>query len=749
MNFEEFEILKDVTGQLIDFTLNLRQSGHPGGSRSKMHMFWALLLSGKMKYDIRHPENPFGDRFILSAGHTIPLVYAALAIIGESFRKRFKETRDEKFKIDPSRIVFLEDLLKFRHREGLPGHAEFSGKTLFLKFNTGPSGHGLPPSVGEAFALKRAGLSDVKVWVIEGEGGLTPGASHESKNSAWGLGLDNLYWLIDWNNYGIDDRPTNSVVRGTPDDWFKPYGWNVVGCENGHDWKKVSEALERLEAQKKPDIPNAVWFKTRKGYGYGVYDNKSHGTPHQANSKMFWETRSEFIQRYNVEFVGYDNPVPEHNEFIKQTEENLKRIMNVVLKNELLVEHLTDRIVEIAQTLPTSKKAMLNPKIFEDEELFNPKMYPKEVFFEPGSKVANRNALKTWGAWINAESAKRYGRPLFLAASADLAKSTNISGFAEAFGNFKGYGWYNKDKNPKGVLLPQEITEFTNAGISCGVAAVNLSNNPFESFNGFYMATSTYGSFSYLKYGAYRLFSQMVQDCPIKLGKVLWVAGHSGPETADDSRTHFGIFSPIVTQLFPKGHVINLYPWEANEVPVLLGAAFSKNVPIVVLHLTRPPIEIPDRQKLGIPSYFEAAKGAYILRDFKIGKKDGTILVRGTMSTYNLLKIIDEIDTKYNLKVVAIPSKELFDMQPDEYKEKVLPWEEWENSMVITNESLRAVDDWLATKKCAEYSMSSDWDNRWRTGGTLEEVIKEAHLDPESILDGIKRFVERKAYLKG
>jgi len=742
LDFKEFEILKDVTGQLIDFTLNMRQSGHPGGSRSKMHVFWSLLLSGKMKYDIRHPENPFGDRFILSAGHTVPLVYAALAIIGEAFKKRFEETKDEKFRIDPSRIVLLKDLLRFRHRGGLPGHAEFSGKTLFLKFNTGPSGHGLPPSVGEAFALKRAGLSNVRVWVIEGEGGLTPGASHESKNSAWGLGLDNLYWLIDWNNYGIDDRPTSSVVSGTPQEWFEPYGWNVAGCENGHDWKEISETFEKLEAHKKDNVPNVAWFRTRKGYGYGVYDNKSHGTPHKANSDIFWKTRDEFIQRYGVEFVGYGKVAPEHEQFLKQTEENLKIALDVVLRNEQLLTHLTDRIIEIAESIPKTK-ITLEPKIFKDKEFFDYMKYPKEIFFEPGTKVANRKALSVWGAWINSESKRKYDRPLFLAASADLAESTNISGFAKGFGDFDGYGWYDKEKNPNGVLLPQEITEFTNAGISAGVAAINLSDKPFESFNGFYMATSTYGSFSYLKYGAYRLFSQMTQDCPVRLGKVLWIAGHSGPETADDSRTHFGIFSPVVTQLFPKGHVINLYPWEANEVPVLLGAAFSTNIPIVVLHLTRPPIEIPDRQKLGIPTYFEAAKGAYILKDFKDGKKDGTILVRGTMSTFNLLKVMNEIDQKYNLKIIAIPSKELFDIQPDEYKEKVLPWEEWENSMIITNESLRAVEDWLATKKCAQYSMSSDWDNRWRTGGTLEEVIEEAHLDPENILKGIKRFVEK------
>ena len=82
------------------------------------------------------------------------------------------------------------------------------------------------------------------------------------------------------------------------------------------------------------------------------------------------------------------------------------------------------------------------------------------------------------------------------------------------------------------------------------------------------------------------------------MGKTIWVAGHSGPETAEDFRTHFGIFAPGVTQLFPEGHIINLHPWEYNEVPVMLGAALKTDVPILALHLTRPPVEIPDREKL-------------------------------------------------------------------------------------------------------------------------------------------------------
>ena len=86
------------------------------------------------------------------------------------------------------------------------------------------------------------------------------------------------------------------------------------------------------------------------------------------------------------------------------------------------------------------------------------------------------------------------------------------------------------------------------------------------------------------------------QDSNLKVGKLIWVAGHSGPETAEDSRTHFGIFAPGVTQLLPDGHVINLHPWEHNEVAPALGAALATDVAVVALLLTRPPVDIPDRK---------------------------------------------------------------------------------------------------------------------------------------------------------
>jgi len=222
------------------------------------------------------------------------------------------------------------------------------------------------------------------------------------------------------------------------------------------------------------------------------------------------------------------------------------------------------------------------------------------------------------------------------------------------------------------------------------------------------------------------------------------VAGHSGPETAEDSRTHFGIFSPGVTQLFPEGQIINLYPWEHNEVPVVLGAALQRDIPLVAIHLTRPPIEIPDRAALGIPSHFEAAKGAYVLRPYRAGeRKMGTVIVQGTSSTANLVKILPDLDRAgLNVKIVAAISRELFDAQPESYKDEVLPAEDWVDSMVITNGSLQQMNIWLSGPTAASYSISADWDNRWRTGGTLDELIDEAHLSPNWLFKGVKKFAE-------
>ncbi len=749
--FPYWERTKDLIDQNIDLMLNYRQSGHPGGSRSKVHALLVTLLSGAMRWDIRHPEKRYGDRFVLVAGHTIPLIYATLAVFNEAMRIKYEQTGDKRYYVRPDRAVYWQDLLGFRRKGGLSGHAEMEGKTLFLKFNTGPSGHGSPAAAGEALALKRAGARGVRVWAFEGEGGLTPGASHEVMNSAWGLALDNLYYVVDWNDFGIDDHALSTVVHGTPTEWFASHGWRVFGAELGSEWGPVTQAILQMIMQPNPDSsPSVTWVKTRKGRGYYKYDNKSHGSPHQINSELFWRTKADFAAKYGVDWHGVGQPAPsEPGALETQFGANLKVVADALRSDQALVDYLAETLVARGDSVPEEAAALRighrgNP--FKDKRLYDYRSYPKEMYLPPGSKAANRNALAKWGAWVNGFGHQEYDRPIFLACSADLADSTNISGFGKPWDEFEGYGWYERRGGPEGVMLPQGITEFANAGIMAGAASVNLAEDPEANFDGFYGAASTYGSFSYLKYGLLRLFSQMTQDCQLKMGKVLWVAGHSGPETADDSRTHFGIFAPGVTQLFPEGQIINLHPWEHNEVPVVLGAALETDVPIIALHLTRPAIEIPDREALGMASHFQAAKGAYLVRDYKPGRpRGGTLIVQGTSAMANIIKLLPELEEReLDVKIVAAISPQLFAMQSSEYKEQILPARDRVDSTVITTQARWLMHDWLFSKVSETYALSSDWDDRWRTGGTLEEVIEEAHLSPQWILAGIERFVRER-----
>ena len=758
-HFGHWEKTGDLIDQFIDLMLNLRQSGHPGGARSKVPMMVASTLGAGMRWDIRHPERAFGDRYVLVAGHCCPVVYAMLAVYNEALRMRYERTGDERFLVpnaDDRQLVW-EDLLWLRHNAHLPGHAEMEGKTLFLKFNTGPSGHGMPAAVGEAVALKHAGAKGVKVFAVEGEGGHTAGAHHESKNSAFGLGLDNLTVLFDWNDHGIDFFENSSVVHGNPKEWYESHGWRVAGAEDGHDYASITKALlEIVHAEETGGRPGMVWFKTRKGRGYHKFDYASHGAAHKRNSELFWKCRADFAEKYGVTFEGAgDTNDPGEDACRTQTTGWFETVLDVLRQDEALVDYLSDTLIGLGDSVPTEIDDFnLDDarNLAADRSWLSLSELPDDLFVAPGDKAPNRTGFSKFGAWVNTKAHEVMGRPLVIACSADLADSTNISGFAKGYGEFEGFGWYQRDTNVGGSLLPQQITEFTNAGLSVGAATVNMSTSPEEEFLGFWTASSTYGSFSYLKYGMMRLFSQLAQDCPLKVGKTIWVAGHSGPETAEDSRTHFGIFSPAVTQLFPAGHVINLHPWEHNEVAPCLAAALASDRPIIALHLTRPAVTIPDREKLGVASHMEAARGAYVIKPHDPARpKEGTVIVHGTSTTDSIYELLPRFlaGEGPNVKLVQAVSWELFSMQDDAYRASILPHEDWLDSTVVTNGARRAMHDWLPHRTAERYAISSDWDDRWRTGGTVEEVKVEAHIDPASVWKGIERFArERDARLR-
>jgi transketolase len=171
-------------------------------------------------------------------------------------------------------------------------------------------------------------------------------------------------------------------------------------------------------------------------------------------------------------------------------------------------------------------------------------------------------------------------------------------------------------------------------------------------------------------------------------------------------------------------------------------------VPIIALHLTRPAVEIPDRAGLGMASHFEAARGAYLIRDVAPGTPSaGTVYVQGTVTTANVVKALPELDKRgVNVRIVACISPQLFRRQDGAYRERICSDADKWSGMAITNRAFKLMTDFVEGPIAKEYSLSSDWDNRWRTGGTVDEVMDEAHLGPGHILDAITRYAaEREA----
>jgi len=161
-----------------------------------------------------------------------------------------------------------------------------------------------------------------------------------------------------------------------------------------------------------------------------------------------------------------------------------------------------------------------------------------------------------------------------------------------------------------------------------------------------------------------------------------------------------------------------------------------------VLHLTRPAVEIPDRQALGLGSHLLAERGAYILRDYRPDlPQQGCVFVQGTMSTANLLKALPAIDQAgVNLKIVAVPSLDLFRLQSQEYQDTVVTKGDRLNSTYVTNMARRCLRDWALGPLADDWALSSDRDNRWRDGGSVDEVMLDAQLDPESIARWLIEF---------
>src|SRR5688572_21846338 len=248
-----------------------------------------------------------------------------------------------------------------------------------------------------------------------------------------------------------------------------------------------------------------------------------------------------------------------------------------------------------------------------------------------------------------------------------------------------------------------------------------------------------------------RVWSQQNQDSKFRTGVLNILAGHSGPETAADARTHFGIFSPQVWKLFPRGQVITLNFWDYNDVAAGYFAAAEiaareKEVGIIVVEVARPDFPVADRSTFADPDIKAAAKGFYVIRDFSPGMpKHGYVVAAGASSTFNLVKILPRLEEAgVNVKVVAAISEELFDRQPESYRHAVLPPESSQDLMFVSTGTKRMWPRRDTGPLTDAYSMTSDARDHWLTGGLEADVIAEAHLDAESIFAGVRRFAQER-----
>ena len=650
--------------------------------------------------------------------------------------------------------------------------------------NGGPSGIGIATAAGKAAFWDVVGApASPKVIALEGEFALTEGHAQELKTQALALQVGKrLRVMVSDNNAGIDDCLIGGEIGGVIAACFDgydivsqwtSYGWNVFTLTNGNDYSQVAAVLKAMDAVDPHDRrPIAAIGKTIKGYwptavdgkipGYGgdqLVSYPSHPYALKMNSEYFVALAQTFEKHYDVEFEGIrKGAVSNNRERLIQFKTNIDIVMSLLDRNGL-GDRLADRLVEIGDTVRDDVKLRISASSdpFLDDRLRvaalpeDPqkvsirnaisgaeKQVSIALFKKPGEVAGARRAISEIIKWMNYVTEGR-----FFTVAADLSESINVE-----HGSL--WGHYSPTDNPLGTRLKAPIQEAGNVSTAIGLVSQSASVDP-EKFAGVWALSGTYGAFTPLMYTPARVWSQQNQDSKFRVGVLHILSAHSGPETAADARTHFGIFAPQVWKLFPRSQVINLSFWDYNDVaPGYFAAAEiaarDPRVGIITLEVARPDFPVADRSHFADSDLRAAAKGLYVIRDFAPDKpRHGYVIAQGSSSTVNLVKALPKLEAAgVNVKVIAAISEELFDRQPQAYRDSVLPPEARYDLMVVSTGTRRMWPLRNLGPLTDEYSLTSDFDNSWRSGGLEAEVIAEAHLDPDAIFAGVERFANER-----
>ena len=515
----------------------------------------------------------------------------------------------------------MEDLKSFRQWESLtPGHPEV-GHTNGVEITTGPLGSGFASAVGMAMQSKsfaartkldQTDLMNNKIYVISGDGCMMEGSTAEAASLAGHQQLDNLICFYDDNNITIEGS-TDLAFSEDVAKRFEAYNWRVLKCADANDQTQIDAVL--AESQKSDGRPTLIIGTTKIGFGAPNKQGKA-----SAHGEPLGEDEIVALKEY----LGFSQDSFTVTDDVRAALST--RVAELATEEEAWnVEFDAFKAVN-----PESAKmidALLDKKIPENllEELLAVSPTDKAI----ASRASGGAVLQKASELI----------PALIGGAADLAPSTktNIVG-ADSF----------SPANRAGLNLHFGVREL----------AMGLAGNGMALFGGAIPYTSTFFVFSDYMKPAIRLASiQNIHE--------IYVFTHDSFFVGEDGPTHEPIEQIAMLRTIPGVTVIR--PAEANEVAHAWAAALKADGPVVLL-FTRQNLEPLSPELAG---NIDLAKGAYVLSE----DDNFEMILMATGSEVNAtLGAADILRSKgKRIRVVSMPSQELFMKQSCEYRESVLP----------------------------------------------------------------------------
>ncbi|MDO4813621.1 MAG: transketolase [Gemella sp.] len=516
--------------------------------------------------------------------------------------------------------VSIEELKNFRQwGSKTPGHPEY-GHTAGVDATTGPLGQGISTAVGfaqaERFLAAKYNKENHKIfdhytYVICGDGDLMEGVASEAASYAGFQKLDKLVVLYDSNNICLDGETKDAFTEDVRAR-YNAYGWHTSLVEDGTDVEAISKAIEEAKASGKPSL---IEVKTRIGEGSPnkADSNAAHGAPLGPD-----ETK---LTRENLGWTYEPFQVPEevYADFKTKVAERGAKDFEAWSK---LVEDYKKVYPELAEEI-TAILAGKDPVEIKAED------FPElEVGFSQATRNSSQDALNIAAAKL----------PNFLGGSADLAHSNMTY--------IKGEGLQDST-NPSNRNIQFGVREFAMGTILNGLAA----------HGGLRVYGGTFFVFSdYLK-AAIRLSA--LQGLP-----VTYVFTHDSIAVGEDGPTHEPIEHLAGLRAIPNLNVIR--PADARETQAAWHLALTSETTPTTLVLTRQNLTVEEGT-----NFEKVARGAYVV--YEEEGFDRIILATGSEVNLAVNTAKELAKEGVKVRVVSVPSTELFDAQDAEYKEEILP----------------------------------------------------------------------------